>query len=144
MIAAIACASVVTANLQQPQTPADTPAYRFSEEQIRSAVPVRVGRKLLTRGWPNGAKVAVSLAFEMDAEASGVTPGELLPVPLSAREFGMVQGLRRVLESLDRHNVPATFFRRRQCEPAPGRRRAGQKAEPPRNRVERVDARKPG
>lgn len=110
MVAVFVPAFVTRAELQQPQAPSNIPAFRFSEDQIRRAVPVRVGRKLLTRGWPNGAKVAVSLAFEMDAEASAATPGELLPVPLSAREYGVVKGLPRILDVLDRHNIPATFF----------------------------------
>jgi peptidoglycan/xylan/chitin deacetylase (PgdA/CDA1 family) len=46
----------------------------------------------------------------MDAEASALTPGELRPIPLSAREYGVIKGLPRVLDVLDRHNVPATFF----------------------------------
>lgn len=110
-IAALVSAAVAVADLrQQPSTaPANTPAYRFTEDQIRSAVAVRVGPKL-TRSWPNGARVAVSLVFEMDAEASALTPGEILPVPLSAREYGVIKGLPRVLDVLDRHDVPATFF----------------------------------
>jgi peptidoglycan/xylan/chitin deacetylase (PgdA/CDA1 family) len=109
VVALLVSAAPIVADLQQPPAPANPPAYRLNEEEIRSVVQVRVGRKL-TRAWPNGAKVAVALAFEMDAEASGVTPGEMLPVPLSAREFGIVKGLPRVLEVLDRHNVPATFY----------------------------------
>jgi peptidoglycan-N-acetylglucosamine deacetylase len=100
----------MTADLQQPSAPANTPAYRFTEDQMKAAVPVRVGRKLTTRGWPDGAKAAVTLTFEMDAEASAVTPGEMLPVPLSAREYGIIKGLPRVLDLLDQHKVPATFF----------------------------------
>jgi peptidoglycan/xylan/chitin deacetylase (PgdA/CDA1 family) len=109
-VAVLVSAWSATAGLQQQPAPANTPAFRFNEEQIRAAVPVRVGRKLLTRGWPNGAKVAVCLTFEVNAEASGITANELLPVPLSAQEFGVIKGLPRVLDVLDRHNVPATFF----------------------------------
>jgi peptidoglycan-N-acetylglucosamine deacetylase len=107
--ALVAFVSPVVANLQQPPAAQATPAYRLNEDQIRSIVGVRVGRKL-TKAWPNNAKVAVSLAIEMDAEASAITPGEILPVPLSAREFGVIKGLPRMLEVLDRHNVPATFY----------------------------------
>jgi peptidoglycan/xylan/chitin deacetylase (PgdA/CDA1 family) len=108
-VAVFVSAWMATADLQTPAPP-NTPAYRFNEDQIKAAVPIRVGRKLATGGWPDGARVAVTLAFEMDAEASAATPGELLPVPLSAREFGMLKGLPRILELLDRHQVPATFF----------------------------------
>jgi peptidoglycan-N-acetylglucosamine deacetylase len=100
----------MVANLQQPPAAtANTPAYRLNEDEIRALVPVRTGRKL-TKPWPNGAKVAVCLAFEMDAEASATTAGEYLPVALSALEFGVIKGLPRVLELLDQQNVPATFF----------------------------------
>jgi peptidoglycan/xylan/chitin deacetylase (PgdA/CDA1 family) len=109
VVALMVSAWHVQTDSQQPAAPPTTPAYRFNEDQIRSSVAVRVGRKL-TRAWPNSAKVAVCLAFEMDAEASAATPGEILPVPLSAREYGIIKGLPRVLDVLDRHNVPATFF----------------------------------
>ncbi len=99
----------ITPQVQQSQAPAGTPTHRFNENQIRSTVAVRVGRQL-TRGWPNSAKVAVCLSIELDAEASSTSPGELLPVALSAREFGVAQGLPRMLEVLDRHKLPATFF----------------------------------
>jgi peptidoglycan/xylan/chitin deacetylase (PgdA/CDA1 family) len=108
VVALLLCGWAATADVQQ--TPSAVPVFRFNEEQIRAAVPVRVGRKLLTHGWPGGAKVAVTLAFEIDAEASSSAPNDLLPVPLSAREFGVIKGLPRVLDVLDRHNVPATFF----------------------------------
>ena len=108
-VALLVFASAIVADLQQPPAGTTQPAYRLTEDQIRSVVSVRVGRKL-TRAWPNGAKVAVSLAFEMDAEASGVTQNEILPVPLSAREYGAIKGLPRVLDVLDRHAVPATFY----------------------------------
>jgi peptidoglycan/xylan/chitin deacetylase (PgdA/CDA1 family) len=111
LIAALIAATTASAGLQQQPSPAagNTPAYRLTEEQIRTIVAVRVGRKL-TRAWPNNAKVAVNLAFEMDAEASGATPNDVLPVQLSAREYGVIKGLPRVLDVLNRHNVPATFY----------------------------------
>jgi peptidoglycan/xylan/chitin deacetylase (PgdA/CDA1 family) len=111
LAAVLVSVSSALAGLQPPPPPPAPagPAYRLTEDQIRSVVSVRVGRKL-TKAWPNNAKVAVSLAIEMDAEASGVTPNEILPVPLSAREFGMIKGLPRLLEVLDRHKIPATFY----------------------------------
>src|SRR6476659_5785576 len=97
----------VVGTMQPP--PAAAPAYRLNEDQIRSIVGVRVGRRL-TRAWPNNAKVAVTLAFEMDAEGSALAPADVLPVQLSAKEFGVIKGLPRVLEVLDRHKVPATYY----------------------------------
>ncbi len=104
----MACVWPVVAELQQPA--ADMPGAKWNEEQIRAAAPIRVGRKLTPKAWPNGARVAVCLTFDVDAEASGAAPADILPVPLSAREFGTEKGLPRILDLLDRHNVPATFY----------------------------------
>src|SRR5262245_7868503 len=110
IVTAFLVAALPTLAAQQPPAPlANTPAYRLTEDQIRSVVGVRVGRKL-TKAWPNNAKVAVTLAFEMDAEGSPLAPADVLPVQLSAKEFGVIKGLPRVLEVLDRHKVPATFY----------------------------------
>src|SRR5262245_40175576 len=110
IVTAFLVAALPTLAAQQPPAPlANTPAYRLTEDQIRSVVGVRVGRKL-TKAWPGNAKVAVSFAVEMDAEGSPTAPADVLPVQLSAKEFGVIKGLPRVLEVLDRHRVPATFY----------------------------------
>jgi peptidoglycan-N-acetylglucosamine deacetylase len=78
-------------------------------EQMRQAVAiVRAGRKLTPESWPNGSRVAVSLNFDIDNETLWrETP---LPVPLSEGEYGATTGLPRILDLLDRHQIPATFF----------------------------------
>jgi peptidoglycan/xylan/chitin deacetylase (PgdA/CDA1 family) len=80
-----------------------------TEQQIRQAVgTARLGRKLTPKSWPNGARVAVCLSFDVDNELlQRVNP---LPVPLSVGEYGATTSLPRILELLDRHQVPATFF----------------------------------
>src|SRR5262245_58405746 len=80
-----------------------------TEEQIRQAVgTARMGRKLTPRTWPNGARVAVCLSFDVDnALLQRANP---LPVPLSVGEYGATTSLPRILDLLDRHQVPATFF----------------------------------
>jgi peptidoglycan/xylan/chitin deacetylase (PgdA/CDA1 family) len=91
------------------QEPVAQPGLRWSEAQIREAVaPVRAGRRLTPRTWPNGAKVAVCLSFDVDNEQ--MARGETLPVPMSSGQYGATTGLPRVLRMLDRHNVPASFF----------------------------------
>jgi peptidoglycan-N-acetylglucosamine deacetylase len=69
---------------------------------------VRAGRVLAPPTWPNGAKVAVCLSFDVDNEQ--LARGETLPVPMSAGQYGATTGLPRLLRMLDRHNVPASFF----------------------------------
>src|SRR5215510_2147616 len=80
-----------------------------TEEQIRRAVgTARVGRKLTPKVWPNGARVAVCLSFDVDNELR--QRANPLPVPVSVGEYGATTSMPRILELLDRHHVPATFF----------------------------------
>jgi peptidoglycan/xylan/chitin deacetylase (PgdA/CDA1 family) len=80
-----------------------------TEEQIRQTVNrVRAGRKLTPKAWPNGARVAVSLTFDIDNEL--LARGNPLPVPLSQGEYGATTALPRILAMLDRQAIPATFF----------------------------------
>jgi peptidoglycan/xylan/chitin deacetylase (PgdA/CDA1 family) len=78
-------------------------------DEIRRAVgTARVGKKLTPKLWPNGARVAVCLTFDVDNEL--LQRANPLPVPLSVGEYGATTGLPRILSVLDRHQVPATFF----------------------------------
>ncbi len=87
------------------------PGTRWTEEQLRQAVaPVRAGKKLTPKAWPNNARVAVGLSFDVDNESYLLAAGQTSPTTLSAADFGAQTGLPRILELLDRHNVPATFF----------------------------------
>jgi peptidoglycan-N-acetylglucosamine deacetylase len=80
-----------------------------TEEQIRQAVgAARFGRKLTPKAWPNGARVAVCLSFDVDNEL--LQRANPLPVPLSVGEYGATTSVPRILDLLDRHQVPATFF----------------------------------
>jgi peptidoglycan/xylan/chitin deacetylase (PgdA/CDA1 family) len=80
-----------------------------TEEQVRQAVNlVRAGQPLMPKAWPNGARVAVCLSFDVDNELLWRrTP---LPVPLSQGEYGATTGLPRILDLLDRHSIPASFY----------------------------------
>lgn len=80
-----------------------------SEAEIREAASaVRAGRKLTPPSWPNGARVAVGLSFDVDNEL--LSRAKPLPVPLSQGEYGATTGLPRILAILDRQQIPATFF----------------------------------
>ena len=106
-VLAAATASGVAAQQQQPQQPGIT----WSEAQIREAVaPVRAGRQLTPPSWPNGAKVAVCISFDVDSETWDLARGGSAPVSLSAGEFGARQGLPRVLTLLDKHDIPGSFY----------------------------------
>jgi peptidoglycan/xylan/chitin deacetylase (PgdA/CDA1 family) len=87
------------------------PGTKWSDEQLRRAVaPARVGRKLTPRSWPNNAKVAVCLSFDVDNESYLLARGETSPTTLSAADFGAETGLPRILALLDRYQLPASFF----------------------------------
>jgi len=87
----------------EPITPDST------EAQIRTAVgSARLGKKLTPRAWPKGARVAVCLSFDVDNEL--LQRANPLPVALSVGEYGATTSLPRILDLLDRHQVPATFF----------------------------------
>lgn len=84
---------------------------RWSTDQIKSAVSAtRAGRKLTPGKWPNNARVAVCLSFDVDNETLTLSGGGTAPVELSAGEYGATTGLPRVLDLLDQHDIPASFF----------------------------------
>jgi peptidoglycan/xylan/chitin deacetylase (PgdA/CDA1 family) len=64
--------------------------------------------------WPGGARFAVSLTFDVDAEAGWLGEGgeqyARRLTTLSEGRFGVVRGLPRIAEALARHGLAATFF----------------------------------
>src|SRR5580658_5049782 len=95
----------------QPNAQTRQPGVTWTEDQLKQAVaPVRTGKKLTPRSWPQNARVAVGLSFDVDNESYLLAAGQTSPTTLSAADFGAQSGLPRILELLDRHNVPATFF----------------------------------
>jgi len=96
---------------QEQQQPPAFPAIPIDakEEQVRQAVAlVRAGQKLTPKAWPNEARVAVCLSFDVDNEL--LWRNTPLPVPLSQGEFGATTGLPRILDLLDRQQIPASFY----------------------------------
>ena len=82
-----------------------------SEDEVKAMVSgVRAGRSLQPASWPNGARVAVTLSFDVDNETLSIRRQEPSIVALSQGEFGARVGLRRVVDLLDRHELPASFF----------------------------------
>jgi peptidoglycan-N-acetylglucosamine deacetylase len=87
------------------------PGTKWTDDQLRETVSMaRVGRKLTPASWPNRARVAVCLTFDDDTEAPLLRDGTTSPTTLSASDFGAESGTRRILELLDRYQLPATFF----------------------------------
>jgi peptidoglycan-N-acetylglucosamine deacetylase len=103
-------ASLAAVSAQQPR-PDNQPGRKWTEAQLREASGhVRSGRSLNPKAWPNGARVAVALTFNVNNSANQLARGDTAVVAMTGGEFGAVQGLTRVLDLLDRHDVPATFF----------------------------------
>jgi peptidoglycan-N-acetylglucosamine deacetylase len=93
------------------QQPNPQPGAKWTEDQLRAAVaPARTGRKLTPKSWPNGARVAVCLSFDVDNESYLLAAGQTSPTTLSAADFGAQSGLPRILGVLDKYQVPASFF----------------------------------
>ena len=71
---------------------------------------VRAGHRLSHAQWPDAARVAVALSFDVDQETPWLRDGDLSPGGLAHGEFGSRCGLPRILDLLDRHSIPASFF----------------------------------
>jgi peptidoglycan-N-acetylglucosamine deacetylase len=99
---------------QPPAKPAQVvsqPGTHWTDEKILSTVnAVAMGPKLKPKTWPNGARVVVLLTFDDDTQAPLLRDGTTEPTALSAPDYGAQTGTPRLLEILDRHKVPATFF----------------------------------
>jgi peptidoglycan-N-acetylglucosamine deacetylase len=94
---------------------AQDPAWRLSNAQVKEIIGhVRAGRNLQPASWPNGARVAVLLSFDVDNEtptfAGAQDPRQASIGNLSRGEYGARVGLQRVLDALDKHRTPASFF----------------------------------
>ena len=111
LAALLGLSASATTPQQPPPTPTQQPPWTLSEDQIRTIVGrVRAGRDLTPKTWPNGARVAVGLSFDLDNETGTLRDGLTSPALLSQGEYGSRAGLPRVLSLLEKHGVPASFF----------------------------------
>ncbi|MGA2982244.1 MAG: polysaccharide deacetylase [Terriglobia bacterium] len=88
-----------------------TPVWEWDFPRIQALVEkVRAGRDLTPQKWPLGARVAVGLSFDFDAESGPLRSGNYSPQPLSRGEYGPRVGVPRILQMAEKHRVPLTFF----------------------------------
>lgn len=107
----VAVLAAIAVSAQQPVPPQAPEPWKLTENQIREIVGrVRAGRDLTPRTWPNGARVAVGLSFDVDNETGSLRDGRDTPSLLSQGEYGSRAGLPRILALLDRKKIPASFF----------------------------------
>ncbi len=85
--------------------------WQWTLEKIQSEVgKVRAGKDLTPATWPNGAKVAVALSFDFDAETNELRDKELSPGGFSQGEYSARVAIPRILNLLEKYEIPATFF----------------------------------
>lgn len=94
---------------------AQDPAWRLSTDQIKAITGrASAGRSLQPSAWPNGARVAVLLSFDVDNQTptlgSAQDPRTVSIGTLSRGEYGARVGLQRVVDLLDKNSIPASFF----------------------------------
>lgn len=104
--------------VEQTPTVPESPANEFrawtmfldANEQglIDGLTPViATGRRLAVEAWPNGAKVAVAITFDVDNE---FPMAAALPAQVSGGSYGWFQALPRIHRLLDQEEIPATFY----------------------------------
>jgi peptidoglycan/xylan/chitin deacetylase (PgdA/CDA1 family) len=102
----VAAPAIVYVQEKRPQ-----PGTKLSDDQIKAAVaPMRSGRKLTPKSWPNGAKVAVCLSWDMDNETFEIAAGNTAPVVLSQGEYGATEGAQRIMALYDKYDIPGSFY----------------------------------
>ena len=91
--------------------PRDAEPWTWPEEEWRRRVnQVRAGRSLRPKVWPGGARCAVALSFDSDHETNELRDGGRSIGRMSWGQYGSRVGVPRILELLQRSQVPATFF----------------------------------
>ena len=86
------------------------PGTKLSVDELKAQMFHVSAGKRLKGAWPNGARVAVGLSFDVDNATATLSTGNLDYEILSRGEYGAVDGLPRILRMLDRQQVPASFF----------------------------------
>ena len=108
----LAIAAAVGLSLRCPaQQPDPLPGIKLGLDQLKEQFfGVSAGRRLKPTSWPNGARVAVALSFDVDNATHSLARGLLGANELSVGEYGAIDGLPRILRLLDKYGVPASFF----------------------------------
>jgi hypothetical protein len=87
------------------------PGLNLSLDQLSSRYRhMYVGKRLRPKKWPNGARVAVALSFDIDNSTVPLSLGTPGSEPMTTGQYSAFDGLPRILSLLDRQNVPASFF----------------------------------
>ena len=106
----IGCASSTTTAQTRPAAN-PWPGIGLSLDELKAQYQhYYVGKRLKPKNWPNGARVAVALSFDIDNSTPILARGTPGSEPMSRGQYGAIDGLPRILRVLDKENVPASFF----------------------------------
>jgi len=106
-----ACSTAPTSAQTTAAKPNPFPGASLSLDQLRTHYQhMYMARRLKPRKWPNGARVAVALSFDIDNASGTLARGTPGSEPMSRGQYGAIDGLPRILRVLDKQNVPASFF----------------------------------
>src|SRR5215831_9023805 len=71
------------------QAQQEEPVWTWSIEKLQHHVnKVRAGKDMTPKSWPNGARVAVGLSFDLDNETGPLRDGSESPALLAQGEYG--------------------------------------------------------
>src|SRR5712692_6520086 len=93
---AIALAGATLAAQARPQPGTKLPLTQIDAQMFH----VSAGKRLNPAAWPNGARVAVGLSFDVDNATADLATGNLVSESISRGEYGAVDGLPRILRLL--------------------------------------------
>src|SRR5260370_40232512 len=90
----------------QSPPPAAMPGLKLSIDQLKAQYThLGFGKRLKPKQWPNGARVAVALSFDVDNATVPLSRGQLGSEDISRGMYGAVDGLPRILRLLERQNA---------------------------------------
>ena len=85
--------------------------WQWPDDEWRRRVDqVRAGRSLKPESWPGGARCAVALSFDSDHETNELRDGGTSIGRMSWGQYGNRVGVPRILATLSKADVRATFF----------------------------------
>ena len=104
--------ALISLSLCCTKTPAqEEKPWEWSLEKVQSEVNrVRAGKDLTPDNWPGGARVAVALSFDFDAETNALRDLNLSPGTFSQGEYAARVAVPRILDLMDKYDIPASFF----------------------------------
>jgi peptidoglycan/xylan/chitin deacetylase (PgdA/CDA1 family) len=108
--AAVVFGALVCPLAAQEKKSGDEP-WQWGLDKVRAVVSkVRAGRNLTPDAWPDGAKVAVGLSVDFDAETNSLRDNNTSPGALSQGEYAARAAVPHILALLDKYRIPITFF----------------------------------